>query len=62
MTKTIIIAAALAASVFAALPASAEITSADCNYARSISDQRGFSMNDFSYNAQLLQKCLEQGK
>lgn len=62
MIKSFIIAAAVATSLLAVVPANAAITSSDCNYARQNADNVGFEHNNYSYNAHLIQQCLEAGK
>ena len=61
MIKSMFIAAAVATSLFAALPANAAFSSGDCSYARAMGDNQS-SGSTYHANAQVLQQCAEQGK
>ena len=63
MLKTIVFAAIVSSSLFAAaaLPAQAAITKGDCDYARQTQDQHGIGHGDYSYSTHLVEQCSEKG-
>lgn len=69
MLKHIAIATLLSATLMSAavLPAQARISDSDCSYARQVagpatSMNHGSGGTNYSYSAQVVQQCLEQGK